>query len=605
MAPSEQFLQLSQQATTRFEAAVEEVRQELLARLRAGLQATEEAMAAVAPLPPEDLLPATLEASLTPPPPPGASAELFAALRAIDAADSQSELLAALVSGALHFAARSALFLTAAQGIRGWVAGGFAGDLLAIDDLAPVNDPDSPFGRLAAQPGVVALDAEQTGALLAELGAEPAVEGFLVPLVLRDRLAAALYLDRREGDPPIDLPAAQVLALCAAQSLELQAGRERTATPTLYPSAAAAAAGVALWDEQEVAAPPAIEPPAETPLPEIEAEAEVEVEVEAGVEMEMGVEVEPEPPAEPSGSEPAWQLDEAPAAATPAAPAFEIAPEPEIPAAAAVEAGAEIWAADEDDTAVPGLVSRVPEAAWPEPAPELPPELPSAEPVFEAPAPEIEAPPLAPEPPAAAAPVEPFPVPGEPEPATIPEPAAEPPALAEPVGAETQRLPVFTPPPPPSPDISDDETVMVSRPAPFPGAVPPPPPAAPPAPPWAPAPRPAPPKGGEVVPPPDLEGPGWAFRATRQPGGAGEQMLHEEARRLARLLIDEIKLYNEEEVTAGRRNHDLYARLREDIDRARQTYESRVNERVRSGNDYFQQELVRILAGGDPQALGE
>ena len=35
----------------------------------------------------------------------------------------------------------SALFLTAAQGARGWVAGGFTGDLLAIDDLAYLPGP--------------------------------------------------------------------------------------------------------------------------------------------------------------------------------------------------------------------------------------------------------------------------------------------------------------------------------------------------------------------------------------------------------------------------------------------------------------------------------
>jgi hypothetical protein len=108
----------------------------------------------------------------------------------------------------------------------------------------------------------------------------------------------------------------------------------------------------------------------------------------------------------------------------------------------------------------------------------------------------------------------------------------------------------------------------------------------------------------EVVPPPDIEGPGLAFRP-----GAFERRtlgdpLHEEARRLARLLISEIKLYNEEQVEEGRRNKDLYHRLREDIDRSRQIYEERVHESVKATVDYFQQELIRSLAGGDPRALG-
>lgn len=44
--------------------------------------------------------------------------------------------------------------------------------------------------------------------------------------------------------------------------------------------------------------------------------------------------------------------------------------------------------------------------------------------------------------------------------------------------------------------------------------------------------------------------------------------------------------------------------MKDDIDRSRQLYEERVHERVRTTTDYFQQELVRNLAGGDPSALG-
>jgi len=84
----------------------------------------------------------------------------------------------------------------------------------------------------------------------------------------------------------------------------------------------------------------------------------------------------------------------------------------------------------------------------------------------------------------------------------------------------------------------------------------------------------------------------------------GENALHDEARRLARLLVSEIKLYNEEQVLEGRRNRDLYVRLKEDIDRSRQIYDERVHESVRTTTDYFHQELVRSLAGGDARALG-
>jgi hypothetical protein len=83
-----------------------------------------------------------------------------------------------------------------------------------------------------------------------------------------------------------------------------------------------------------------------------------------------------------------------------------------------------------------------------------------------------------------------------------------------------------------------------------------------------------------------------------------EEAQHEEARRLARLLVSEIKLYNEEQVEEGRRKKDVYERLKEDIDRSRQMYEERVEPRILKSTDYFYQELVRILAAGDAKALG-
>ena len=83
-----------------------------------------------------------------------------------------------------------------------------------------------------------------------------------------------------------------------------------------------------------------------------------------------------------------------------------------------------------------------------------------------------------------------------------------------------------------------------------------------------------------------------------------EQKAHEDAKRFARLVVSEIKLYNESKVAEGRRSKDLYERLKEDIERGRQMYNDRVSAQVRGSTDYFQDELVRILAGGDPGALG-
>ncbi|MCA1590968.1 MAG: hypothetical protein LC730_02245, partial [Acidobacteria bacterium] len=80
--------------------------------------------------------------------------------------------------------------------------------------------------------------------------------------------------------------------------------------------------------------------------------------------------------------------------------------------------------------------------------------------------------------------------------------------------------------------------------------------------------------------------------------------LHNDARRFARLLVSEIKLYNEQKVNEGRESGDLYDRLKEAIDRSRDMYDKRVQSNVSSKFDYFHYELVNNLAGGDNAKLG-
>ena len=83
-----------------------------------------------------------------------------------------------------------------------------------------------------------------------------------------------------------------------------------------------------------------------------------------------------------------------------------------------------------------------------------------------------------------------------------------------------------------------------------------------------------------------------------------ERRQHNDARRFARLLVSEIKLYNEQRVVEGRSNGDLYERLREYIDRSREMYDKRVKTLVSAKYDYFHHELVRTLAEGDASKLG-
>ncbi len=78
----------------------------------------------------------------------------------------------------------------------------------------------------------------------------------------------------------------------------------------------------------------------------------------------------------------------------------------------------------------------------------------------------------------------------------------------------------------------------------------------------------------------------------------------EAARRYAKLLVSEIKLYHEAAVSQGRRDRNLVDRLRPEIERARRLYEDRIPAETRARGDFFGQELIRTLANGDSALLG-
>ncbi|HVS02658.1 MAG TPA: hypothetical protein VMT16_07810 [Thermoanaerobaculia bacterium] len=578
--------------------------------------------------------------------------QLVEALGRLDVATTQAEVLERLLEEGGRFASRTALLLTFADGARGWGAYGFGDSVEPIDRLEVAWDRE-PWRQFSAGTGTVVLEGEQAAALAELLGAPPPREGVLIPLVLRDRVAAALYADRLVEDDGFAPAALQVLAHAAAHGLELLGLRQRRATPTLR-AAAPDREGLALWDPGEMAAQPAAagdaaEPTAAAtapPPPAAEAEAvTAEEESAAGAETASWAEIGTAPAAvadegvveeavEPVDSAAGWAFEDAvgeeagdqeatsaegPIAAEPVAWEEEAA-EPvawEEEAATVEPAEAEAmtpapFASAEEELRLPAVDEAEPEVeAVEDGEPEL-------EAVEEA-EPEVE---VVEEGPAMAAVEE-----GEPErPGEAAGAAA--PQTAEGVPEATIRIHqqalenragvAAAAPEWEEVDPSEDRTVRLERSQ----TAPTPPPGAPPA--TAPGPQPEPPAAEErpphrpifagsteVAPPPDLEGPGWAFRGAESdstrphlPRDEESSALHEEARRLARLLVSEIKLYNEEQVEEGRRQRDLYSRLQEDINRSRQMYEERIDPRVRDEVDYFQQEVVNILAGGDAAALG-
>lgn len=181
---------------------------------------------------------------------------------------------------------------------------------------------------------------------------------------------------------------------------------------------------------------------------------------------------------------------------------------------------------------------------------------------------------------------------GAPTPAMVrPVPPEVTPPVADASATVHLKVPVAPKVPPPPPAAAAPPPVIALSPPMI--AAPPPPVVAPPAPVVAP-------------PPPVVAPPPPAVAPPQVPPGrpAEEERKHEEARRFARLLVSEIRLYNEQAVQAGKIARDIYQRLKDDIDRSREMYEQRVSADVRGSSNYFHDELVRILADGEADALG-
>jgi len=85
---------------------------------------------------------------------------------------------------------------------------------------------------------------------------------------------------------------------------------------------------------------------------------------------------------------------------------------------------------------------------------------------------------------------------------------------------------------------------------------------------------------------------------------AEDQEVNRKAQRFARLLVDEIKLYNQAKVAEGRKNHDLYDRLKEAIEKSRATYQKRYGNTAAASANYFQHEIISSLAEDDLSIMG-
>jgi len=102
---------------------------------------------------------------------------------------------------------------------------------------------------------------------------------------------------------------------------------------------------------------------------------------------------------------------------------------------------------------------------------------------------------------------------------------------------------------------------------------------------------PSPPPGPQVAPPPPSPPPA----PVEEEIPPEEKKDHEKAKRLARVIVSEIQLYNQDAVTEGVKNGNFYDLLAKDIADARKLYEQRVPEYVRQKTNYLEENLQALI----------
>ncbi|MBM3761756.1 MAG: hypothetical protein FJW36_16100 [Acidobacteria bacterium] len=83
-----------------------------------------------------------------------------------------------------------------------------------------------------------------------------------------------------------------------------------------------------------------------------------------------------------------------------------------------------------------------------------------------------------------------------------------------------------------------------------------------------------------------------------------QRELHMRAQRFARVQVAEMRLYKDDAVKAGRRDSNIYLRLKSEIDEARERYLAQFLDGQTHMRDYLHGELVETLAIDNPQLMG-
>src|SRR5580692_2955233 len=166
--------------------------------------------------------------------PSSGPADLARAVGEIQSGSSQKEILRALLDASARYAARVALFVVKGSHATGWQARGFANSD-AVKDFALEESAPAISHAIGNRVASTAPVSDMDSRFLQEVGTPASGESRILPLILKDKVAALIYAD--SGIDTAGLPEAGVLELLVLStgawleinSLRKQAQREPSA----------------------------------------------------------------------------------------------------------------------------------------------------------------------------------------------------------------------------------------------------------------------------------------------------------------------------------------------------------------------------------------
>jgi hypothetical protein len=217
-------------------SSVEDVREAVDQQLKAALQSVQADVNSVTFLPHIKKTISELEASLKPA--KGAAGpdatKVKAAIQSIEQGKSQVDVLNALLEQTVQFGSRAALLILRGETFSGWKGLGFSAhggndETVKRFNAAPGLIPE--LDRVLRYEHVIIWDGNNLSSRLGVSGSKKAI---LIPMVIKDKVAAAVYVDATEDDvDKLDAPSLELLVFTTGLLIDTLAIRKKIPSPSL------------------------------------------------------------------------------------------------------------------------------------------------------------------------------------------------------------------------------------------------------------------------------------------------------------------------------------------------------------------------------------